>query len=152
EVFQRVLAKKRDERFQRAGDFAAALQRVIDRQSGQMPVVRMPTTPVLDGHWPEEKGEEPLDLAVAPEGPSGLFKTGVSGTTDIDPSTKAEEAMEAAADAVPPPSLVARHPSLLDKLPLEKLLEPEEPVEAAQSLPVPELRGRRMWPWVLVGM
>src|SRR5262245_53946690 len=154
EVFSRVLAKKRDERFQRAGDFAAALQRVVDRQSGQMPIVRVPTTPALDGEWPVEA--EPLDLALAPEGPSGLFKTGVAGETDIDPSTKAEEAMEAAADAVPPPSLVARHPSLVAPRPptvLAKRPSSQPSGDRSQVIePLPEvaqdLRPRRRWLWV----
>ena len=145
EVFARVLAKRREERFQRAGDFAAALQRVIDRQSGQMPIVRMPTTPALDGNWPDEEKDEPLDLASAPDGPSGLFKTGVAGATDVDPSTKAEEAMDALAEALPPPSLVARHPSLAR--PSQERLA-VAPVEAEASQ-VPELRPRRRWPWAL---
>jgi serine/threonine-protein kinase len=101
EVFQRVLAKKREERFQRAGDFAAALTRVIDRQSGQMPVLRVPTTPALDGNWPEEQGDEDLPPP-APE-PSGLFKTGEAGATDVDVSTKAEDLMEMAEKAFAPP-------------------------------------------------
>jgi serine/threonine-protein kinase len=139
EVFMRVLAKKRDERFQRAGDFAAALQRVVDRQTGQTPVIRVPTTPALDGHWPPEP-HEPLDLAVAPDGPSGVFKTGVSGATDIDPSTKAEEAMVAAADAVPPPSLVARHPSLIAKI--EEQLPELQSIDVVE-MPAPEEPGDR---------
>jgi hypothetical protein len=127
-----------------------------------MPVVRVPTTPALDGDWPEEA--EQMDLASAPDGPSGLFKTGVAGETDIDPSTKAEEAMEALADAVPPPSLVAKHPGLALKQPTvvgKKLVSPSpddpspptgdqsqvlDPVSGADSL-VPELRPRRRWLW-----
>jgi serine/threonine protein kinase len=140
EVFQRVLHKKRDERFQRAGDFAAALQRVIDRQSGQMPILKLPASPALDGNWPElpePQAPEPMDLAVAPEGPSGLFKN-----TDVDPSTKAEEAMEAAALEVPPPSLVKEHPSRVDPVHLENAQKPA----SLQSIDVIVKRRRsRLW-------
>jgi serine/threonine protein kinase len=101
EVFVRALAKKREERFQRAGDFAAALARVVDRQSGQMPAIRVPTTPALDGNWPDEEGEEELPPPVFE--PSGLFKTGAAGATDVDASTKAEDLMEAAENAFAPP-------------------------------------------------
>ena len=130
EVFMRALAKRREERFQRAGDFATALTRVVDRQSGQMPVIRMPTTPALDGNWPDEE-VSPLPAQV-PE-PSGLFKTGVSGATDVDVSTKAEEAMDAAAEAFPP--------------------MPSQPDIGAESSLVPILRPlpaprRRRWGWL----
>jgi serine/threonine protein kinase len=144
EVFQRVLHKKRDERFQRAGDFASALQRVIDRQSGQMPILKLPASPALDGNWQQlPEPEAPMDLALAPEGPSGLFKQ-----TDVDPSTKAEEAMEAAALEAPPPSLVREHPSRVNPLHLAELEQEQRPA-SLQSIDVIVKRGRS-WLWLLL--
>ena len=131
EVFSRVLAKKREERFQRAGDFAQALSRAIDRQSGQMPVIKLPASPALDGHWPEEPSSPALYSEPPP--PSDLFKTGAAGETDVDPSTKAEEAMDALAEGLepePPPAPASR---------------------SAESLPseIYRIERKRRWPWLV---
>jgi hypothetical protein len=103
-----------------------------------MPVTRMPTTPALDGEWPDENENE-LPPPVALE-PSGLFKTGVSGETDVDTSTRAEEAMEAAAG---------------EPLPLERLIDPSsQPDVGAESSLVPILRppARRFtFGWMVAG-
>jgi serine/threonine-protein kinase len=95
EIFARVLAKKRDDRYQRAGDFSTALLRILDRRSGQMPIIEVPTPPIED----ELPPPLPLDEASPPTGAMTS-----AGATEVDPSTKAEEAMEAAEASQPPDS------------------------------------------------
>jgi serine/threonine-protein kinase len=85
EVFAKVLAKKKKDRFHCGTAFSQALRLALEK----------PTDARVDA-WVGEA----VDLAVAEDRGSGLIRghlTGVAGETEVDSSTKAEEAMAAVA-------------------------------------------------------
>ncbi len=80
EVFAKVLAKKKRERFSRATEFTAALRQVLIRPQSES---------AADGSW------QPIDIGgPADDRGSGVIRAGMTaeaGMTDIDSSTRAEE-------------------------------------------------------------
>jgi serine/threonine-protein kinase len=102
DVFAKVLAKKKKDRFTRSSEFSKALARALAR-----PV----STDV--GSWPGTDIGGPAD-----DRGSGLIRageTGVAGVTDVDSSTKAGEAMP------DPPAVEQKPPTPLDSPSFESL-------------------------------
>jgi hypothetical protein len=129
QVFAKVLAKKKRDRYGRATQFAEALETALGRRDRS------------------EAGADLRSLSYDPDTGQYLLVTGAGSTsqqlapdTELDQSTRAQEL----AEAVPP-----LPPTLPPVPPVPSVVEPGEAISVATG----ELASRRAhWPWVLAMM
>jgi len=146
EVFARVLAKKKEDRYRRATQFAEDLRVALGREEPGDLAAR---TMAFDGDGLEA-------LALAPESPSDLIRATalVDGAdeTELDSSTKAEEAM-------PPVAPIAATRSQTKSADKPRTGTPPS-VEVARELQAnaafersytDQLRPRNRWIWPVLG-
>jgi serine/threonine protein kinase len=142
EVFARVLCKRKEERYRRATQFAEDLRVALGREE---PGDLAPRTVAFEGDGLEA-------LALAPESPSDVIRNAamVDGAdeTELDSSTKAEEALASPMMAAP-------------KTPTARLKDPRTPsvvvaLEQAADAAftrsyTDQLRPRSRWTWRAIG-
>ncbi|HEY1584174.1 MAG TPA: serine/threonine-protein kinase, partial [Polyangia bacterium] len=141
EVFGRVLAKKKDDRYRRATQFAEDLRIALGREEPGDLAAR---TIAFDGDGLEA-------LALAPESPSDVIRNAamVDGAdeTELDSSTKAEEALAPISPQTPAITKLQKNP----KTP-SVVVALEQAADAAFSRSyTDQLRPRSRWTWRLIG-
>lgn len=144
EVFARVLAKKKDDRYRRATQFAEDLRVALGREEPGDLAAR---TMAFDGDSLEA-------LALAPESPSDVIRASalVDGAdeTELDSSTKAEEAMPAPLPATRSQSRPLGNPD--ESAPSVLVaLEPSGSAAFERSY-TDQLRPKNRWIWRALGL
>ena len=141
EVFARVLAKKKDDRYRRATQFAEDLRIALGREEPGDLAAR---TVAFDGDGLEA-------LALAPESPSDVIRNAamVDGAdeTELDSSTKAEEALAPMSPQAPAITKLEKNP----KTP-SVLVALDQAADAAFTRSyTDQLRPRSRWTWRVIG-
>jgi serine/threonine protein kinase len=141
EVFARVLCKRKDDRYRRATQFAEDLRIALGREEPGDLAAR---TIAFDGDGLEA-------LALAPESPSDVIRNAamVDGAdeTELDSSTKAEEALAPMSPQTPAITRLQKNP----KTP-SVVVALDQAADAAFSRSyTDQLRPRSRWTWRVIG-